>query len=128
MKAQISTEFIVYFLIILFFGAFFLSGHLSTKEKLSYLKNEKEVDEFLDRIVFEINSATIAGDGYERRFYLEDTLAGYSNYKITIQNYSVFLDWGNRSKSSTIITPSVNGSFKKGWNTIRNLNGVLYVN
>ena len=89
---------------------------------------ENEVDTVLKDIVYEINSAVTSGPGYERKFFIPENIGGYSNYKITVGNNLVFIDWDNRSKSKTIITESINGKLSKGWNWIRNVNGVIYVN
>jgi len=128
MKAQISNEFLIYFSLVILIGAYFLGQHISVNQRLKDIKMEKEADEFLEGLAFEINSAAIAGDGYERRFYLEETVGGYSNYNISTGNYFVFLDWDNRSKSASIVVESVNGEFSKGWNVIKNVDGVIYVN
>ena len=128
MKGQVSIEFIVYFGLILLISTFFFVKHIKTDERLTYMKMDNEADKFTEKIVFEINSAVIAGDGYERRFYLEDKIGGYSDYNIQTNDYYVVVDWDGKSKILSIITESVNGSFDKGWNFIRNQDGVINVN
>ncbi len=127
MKGQVSVEFLVYFTLVLLIGTFFFLNYSNSIERISEIKAENDAEKLLEEIVFEINSAVVSGNGYERRFYLEDTIDGFSNYTITVWNYSVFLDWDGRSKSSRIITCSINGSINKKWNLIRNVNGVVYV-
>jgi len=128
MKAQVSVEFLVYFAFILLMAGLFLANHLTNSQKLSYLKMDVESRNLVDKIAFEINSAVIAGNGYERKFYLEDKIGGFSNYTVEIGDYYVLIDWNGRSKISTIHTKSINGTLDKGWNLIRNNEGVIYVN
>jgi uncharacterized protein (UPF0333 family) len=128
MKAQVSVEFLVYFAFILLMAGLFLSNHLTNSQKLSYLKMDVESRNLVDKIAFEINSAVIAGNGYEREFYLEDKIGGFSNYTVEIGDYYILVDWDGRSKISTIHTKSINGTLDKGWNLIRNNEGVIYVN
>jgi len=128
MKGQVSIEFMVYFAFVLIIGGIFLINHLTSSQRLSELKMDVDAGKLLKKISFEINSAVIAGDGYERRFYIQDKIAGFSTFTISVGNYSVFLDWDYRSKSSTIITESINGTVNKKWNLIRNVNGTVYVN
>ena len=120
-------EFLVYFAFILLVGGFFLVNHITTNQELTHIKMDVEADELVEKISFEINSAVIAGDGYERRFYLEDKIGGYSNYTVEVGNYYVLVDWDGRSKSSTTITESINGTIGKKWNLIRNVGGIIHV-
>ncbi len=128
MKGQISIEFLVYLGFVLLIGSFFMLNHFTNSRKLIKIKAEIDAENLLDKVCFEINSAVTAGKGYKREFYLEKAIDGFSNYSFYVSNYSVSLDWGDNSKSSRIITQSVNGSISKGWNTIRNMDGVIYVN
>ncbi|MBD3155264.1 MAG: hypothetical protein GF368_01250 [Candidatus Aenigmarchaeota archaeon] len=128
MKAQVSVEFLVYFGFLLLVSSLFLANHLSNSQKLSNLKMEVESQEIADKVSFEINSAVIAGNGYERNFYLEEKIGGFSNYTVEIGDYYVLIDWDGRSKISKASTKSINGTIEKGWNLIRNINGGIYVN
>ena len=128
MKGQISIEFLIYFTLTLLILTFFLIKNETVNEELSNLKMDVEANDLIEKISFEIDSAVIAGDGYERKFFLDDSIGGFSTYSVEVMNYSVLLDWGDRSKSSTIITKSINGTINKKWNLIRNVDGVIYVN
>ena len=128
MKSQVSIEFLVYFTLVLLIGSFFFLNYSSNREKIEEIRSENNAEKFLGKVVFEINSAVVAGDGYERKFFLEEKIGGFSTYSVTVANYSVFLDWDGRSKSSKIIISSINGTFNKKWNLIRNADGVINVN
>lgn len=127
MKSQVSVEFIVLVsMLILIFIAFLLSSS-SIKFRLIGIKSEIEAKELCDDIASEINHAVRAGNGYERRFYVKDSFYGVSNFNISIEGNSVFMDWDEKSVSSSIITNNVVGNVSKGWNKINNTNGVIYV-
>ena len=127
MKAQLSIEFIIFVSIMLIILTVFLFSGTSIRFRLFGIKSNVEAKEFSDNVAFEINTAVRAGNGYERRFYVEDSLFGTSDFSISVEGYSVFIDWGKNSVSSSIITDGIVGSISKGWNTINNTNGVVYV-
>ena len=92
------------------------------------IKSNVEAQQLCDKIAFEVNSAIRAGDGYKRTFYIEDTLYGVSDFEIFIEEYAVYIDWDSNSVVCNIITKNItSGSVDKEWNTIENINGVLYV-
>jgi hypothetical protein len=91
------------------------------------LKMDVEADEVNEKIVFEINSAVIAGDGYQRNFFLEDKIGGYSGYMVEVKNYTSILYWDGLTKYSGVAVDSINGTIREGWNNIRNVDGVIYV-
>lgn len=128
MKSQVSIEFLVYFSLLVLIGLFFAFNYLSRGEELSNLKMESEASNLLQSLKFEIDSAVISGDGYERRFYVPESISGYTNFSIQIANYTLFLDWEGHSKSEDILVGEINGTILKGWNNIRNSKGVIYVN
>ena len=128
MKGQVSFEYLVYFTLILLISSFFIINQLNTNQRLNHLKMDVEADELAEKIAFEINSAVIAGDGYERKFFLEEKIGGYSSYTVETGDYYILVDWDGRSKIASINTKSVNGTIGEKWNLIRNVNGVIYVN
>ena len=92
------------------------------------VKSSLEAQELCDKIAFEINAAIKAGNGYKRKFYVDETLFGASDFTVSIEEYSVFIDLDGKSVSSSIITKNItSGTIRKGWNIIENLNGGLHV-
>jgi hypothetical protein len=81
-----------------------------------------------NQIASEINLGIKAGDGYTRTFYLPYGVSNAFNYNVSTGNYLVILRWSNSSVQSTILTKTINGTVAKGQNTIKNLNGNIYVN
>ena len=127
MKGQISIEFMIFLSILLIIFIVFVSSGTSIRYKLIEIKSNVEAKELSDEIAFEINTAVRIGDGYERGFYVEDSLF-WGDFNISVGNYFVFIDWSEKSVGSSIITKDIVGSIVKGWNTINNTNGIIYVN
>ena len=127
MKAQLSIEFIILISILLIIFTVFLFSGTSTRSRLIGIKSRLEAKELSDSIAFEINTAVRAGNGYERRFYVKDSLFGVSDFSISVEGYYVFVDWDKSSVSSSVITDGIVGSMSKGWNMINNTNGVIHV-
>lgn len=125
MKGQASIEFFILVSVLLIIASVFIAGGFSLQEKLLFTRINKELQKTVDGVAFEINSALKAGNGYTRKFYVDENL-GF-NYTLSIEDYSVFIEWDGRSSSSNILTNSVIGNVEKGWNVIRNVDGVIYV-
>lgn len=104
----------------------FLYSNLSLQNRLIGIKSNVEAQELCDRLAFEINAAVKAGEGYERSFRVEDSFYGAANFSISVANYSVFIDWGDKSVVSNIVVRDINGTIEKGrWNVIKNINGEI---
>lgn len=127
MKAQVSIEFITYVILLLVVLSALLYSATSKQYELIGIKSNLEAKELCNDISFEINEAVRAGNGYERRFYVKESLFGISDFNISIENYFVSIDWNGRSSSCSIITNNIIGNIAKGWNSINNTNGVIYV-
>ena len=92
------------------------------------IKSDTEAKKLCDRISFEINSASRAGDGYKRNFYVDENLYGISDFTISVSEYSVFVDWDEKSVSSSIIVKNITGNIVPGqWNLIENKDGIIHV-
>lgn len=127
MKSQAGIELMIFVSILLLAFTSFLIGNFSFQSELITTKTSTEAQKICDEIGFEINTAVRAGNGYERNFFVEDSFFGVSEYNITVQNYTVYLDWDKGSITSTIITDNIIGSVEEGWNMIKNTGGKIYV-
>ncbi len=128
MKGQVSTEFMIFLSILLVIVSVFLWSNLSLQHRMIGIKTDVDAEELSEKIAFEINAAVKAGNGYRRRFYVDEKLFGASDFDISVQDYSVFIDWDGNSVSSSIITKNItSGKIKKGWNIIRNIEGEIHV-
>ncbi len=129
MKGQAAIEFLVYVGIVALIMAAILWNSLSLQNQSMYTKIEVEAKKLCDTIAFEINSAVRSGDGYNRKFLVPKSFAGITDFTITVNEYSVFLDWGDKSVSSSIITRNITNTdvIDKGFNFIENRGGNIYV-
>ena len=80
-----------------------------------------------DQIASEINTGLIAGDGYSRVFFLSKEVDSF-NYTVVVNNYLVALQLPDFTAQSLIFTKAINGTFVQGQNSIKNVNGNIYVN
>jgi len=129
MKGQAGVEFMILMSVMLMIVLIFVWNGLSTRQRVFDLKTNVEAQELSDSIAFEINSAVKAGDGYKRNFYVKNEFFGASDFNITVSEYSVFIDWNDKSASSSIITRNItNGVIERGKKySIENKNGEIYV-
>lgn len=127
MKGQVSTEFMIFLSILIVIVSAFLWSNLSLEYRMIGVKSNVEAQELCDEIAFEINSAVRAGEGYKRRFYVDENLFGASDFNIFVEDYSVFIDWNGKSVICSITTKNVTGNIKKNWNTIKNIKGEINV-
>ena len=127
MKGQASLEFLIFTSILILMLSVYFWSSSSFQQRVNRIKSIEEAQRLCDKIAFEINLAVRAGDGYRRKFYVDENLYGISNFTIRVANNTVFLDWNEGSVSSSIITKNIVGSIKKGDNLIENRGGMIYV-
>jgi len=130
MKGQAAIEFLVYVGIVALIMAFFLWNSLSLQNQSMNTKIDAESKKLCDTISFEINSAVRSGNGYNRKFFVPNSFAGIPDFTINVSQYSVFVDWGDKSTSCSIIIKNITNTdtINKGSNFIENRNGNIYVN
>jgi len=129
MKGQASVEFMVFICVLMVILSVFLWSDMSLQNRIIGIKSNTEAKELCDSIAFEINTAARAGDGYKRDFFVKSSFFGALDFNVSVENYSVFIDWNGKSVSSSIIIQSVSGTgVVKGMNTIENKDGVIHVN
>jgi hypothetical protein len=125
MKAQASVEFMILISIMLLISAVFLMGGASLQEEMIFIKLNRQAQDIVDGAAFEINSAIRAGDGYSRRFYVEENFA--YNYTLTLEGNYMVINWNGKTNVAESLVDSINGNIDKGWNIIRNTEGVIYI-
>ncbi len=124
-KGQTAVEFmIIVGVITAFFLAFLiaLTGNLSdlNKKKGSLLLKELAV-----QVQTEINIASRSSEGYYREFRIPLNLEGKA-YEINITDAWVYIRTTQNALSLSV--EEVQGDVKKGINTIRKNNGIIYLN
>jgi len=128
MRGQVTIEFMIFVAILIIILSILLWSDISIRYRMMDVKSNLEAQKLCDNIAFEINSAIRAGNGYRRRFYVDETVYGITDFVISVQDYSVFIDWDGKSVTSSITTKNItSGTIKKGWNIIENKNGELHV-
>ena len=129
MKGQSAFEFLVYVGIVVLIMAYFLWNSLSLQSQSMHTKIDAEANKLCDTIAFEINSAVRSGDGYNRKFLVPKSFAGITDFTITVDEYSVFVDWGDKSIVCSIITRNITNTntINPGFNFIENKDGDINV-
>jgi len=128
MTGQVSTEFMIFVSILVVIMTIFLWSNTSLSYQAIGIKSNTEAKKLCDRIAFEINSASRAGNGYKRNFFVDENLYGISDFTISVSEYSVFVDWNGKSVSSSIIVKNITGNIVPGqWNLIENKDGIIHV-
>lgn len=127
MKAQVSVEFMILILLLSLLFILYTQNSLSLQKENIAIKIDQEAKKLSDKIAFEINTAVKSGSGYQRRFFVENTFAGISEFDISVQNYGVTVSWSQKSVSSQITTKNITGNVSKGWNLVENRAGIIYV-
>lgn len=127
MRGQSSVEFLFFVSIAILIFTFFMWNNSSLRSQLFGIRRNAEAKRLCDRIAFEINTAVRVGDGYRRKFYVDKSLYGISDFNITVEGYAVYLDWKGGSTSSSILVKNITGKIKKGFNLIQNINGTINV-
>ncbi len=126
LKSQVSIEFIalVSFLLLLLI----LSVYSSSSQLFHqiFIRRYNKAEILCKYLQDEINLALKAGDGYRRSFFLPLSLEG-SNYEIILDNYTLYIKWGNYQTSCFVPIESINGKIKKGWNKIKVLKNEIYI-
>jgi uncharacterized membrane protein YhhN len=129
MKGQSAIEFMIYVCVVTLILAILLWSNNSMEKRMIGIKTVAEAEKLCNNIAFEINSAVRSGDGYSRKFYVDDSLYGISNFLITVGNYSVYIDWDNNFVRSNIIIKNLTNTntISPGFNFIQNKNGEIDV-
>jgi hypothetical protein len=125
MRAQVSFEFIFVIAVVLVVTT--LLGTIAST-RLTDLKAHQTDLKFKDvtyTVRNEIDIAHSMASGYRRTFELPQYIDGL-NYTIELQSGSVFVSYEDRTFSA--IVPSVNGSIRKGLNSIANSEGAVILN
>jgi hypothetical protein len=125
LKAQVAFEFIILIGIGLIMLIIFVSSTSDHAERLNSQRDFIVLKDISYKIQNEINLASQVKEGYKRTFYLPDELDG-NEYTITTYENEFKVSMNNMDFSLRI--PKINGTIKKGNNTITNKGGVINLN
>ncbi len=125
LRAQVAMEFIVLIGICLMMLIIFVSSTSDHTEKLNRQRDYIIIKDVAYKIQNEIILASQVKEGYNRTFYLpyefdgkEYEIATYENQFTVIMNEMEF----------SLRIPKINGTIKKGNNTITNKGGIINLN
>lgn len=127
MKAQVSIEFITFVSILLLItlvasqAAIYRSNEIMTENRNNEAKRTAQI------AATELNIAYEIGNGYSRTFYLSPVFSDGADYSIAIINQSLYIFWDNRNYFLPILASGVSGNLTKGYNKIKNNNGVVEI-
>ena len=76
----------------------------------------------------EINLAYASSDGYSRTFYVKGYVLSGVYYNVSLVENSVHIALLNSQSALSVPTVNVTGYVRVGNNTIRNVNGTVYLN
>jgi hypothetical protein len=123
-NAQVAIEFIL--LLILLFSVFMVYT-VSTRNDMDNIRKNKEYILLIDvtkMVQYEIVTATKVKDGYHRTFEIPETLEG-TDYNIAIDEMMIIAS--TEDQEYVLFIPDINGSIKKGDNTITKENGTISI-
>jgi hypothetical protein len=126
MKAQVAIEFMI------IFGMFLAAtivislavwNNVASEDK-SYI--EFEAGRIIGLSSSSINTAYLEGDGFSITLALPDKI-GLLNYTMQLDGNTIWLHALNTSYSRRLLTNNITGSFSKGQNRIKNVNGTVVI-
>jgi hypothetical protein len=129
LKAEVSTEFMVFFGILLMFFVFFVGIMGINSNDISESTMFASARNILNTVTNEINTAARI-QGYYRKFFIPQKLSNGETYNISYYTNlrMVKIEWNNgKNIIANIITDSLNGNITPGTNVIKNLNGVVNI-
>ena len=129
MKAEVSTEFMVFFGILLVFFVFFVGIMGINNSDINESTVFANAGNILNMVTNEINTAARM-QGYYRKFFIPEKLTDGETYNISYDTdlRMIKIEWDNgKSIISNIITDSLNGNITPGNNMIKNINGVVNI-
>lgn len=126
MKSQVSVEFLLLVSILIAFTGIIILINSNFQRSVKEEEIEKAALQTCEKISFEINNAVRFGDGYKRKFYLNEKIAGL-DYSVSLQNYTILIEFDEKRMECKTLAKEINGDMKKGWNLVQNLKGEIYI-
>lgn len=126
-RGQSAIEFIIVVAALLFFFSvfvFFLQGSLSDKTKA---QRDTALTDIGLSVQEELVLAQKSSDGYERTFILPPTVLS-APYNVTLQSGSIYLRTLDQKHALSLSVVNATGYLRVGSNTVRKVNGTIYVN
>jgi hypothetical protein len=129
LKAEVSTEFMIFFGILLLFFVFFVGIMGINSSDIGESTMFASARNIINMVANEINTAARI-QGYYRKFFIPEKLSNGEIYNISYDTNlrMVKIEWNNgKNIMANIITDNLNGNITPGTNVIKNLNGVVNI-
>ncbi|MCK5026450.1 MAG: hypothetical protein KAS15_07680 [Nanoarchaeota archaeon] len=121
---QVALEFVLLVAIAFAVSIIFMYALMGQAEELNDEQEFIAVQDISAKIQNELTIAAGAESGYERDFFLPDSIHTF-NYNISIMNNTLMITTDN--KQFIRIIPQIDGNIKLGWNRICLTDGVIEV-
>ncbi len=126
MKAQVAIEFMVLFTIFLAAVIIVLFMVWNNVLSINTATNDIEFRKVLDKIGGKIDTVYLEGDGFQTNVIIPYSVSGMS-YPVDFNDGLLWITVQNRTYTRRLLTNNVSGIFKKGMNTLNNVNGVVMI-
>ena len=128
MKAQSSVEFMTIFSLLLVVVIFATMVSVQNTSSLVEAKKDIEISRLLEYVGGRIDAAYLAGHGFSSNVTIPENVLGF-NYTLNISCGSnvIYVRMPESDHPRNIITSNITGEFRKGENTIRNVEGVVVI-
>jgi hypothetical protein len=126
-KSQSSMEFAILIGAMLFFFLSFMYVFQENLNQKAYEKRDFEINELALNVQNELGIAAAASDGYQRNFEIPQKLFGM-NYSITLVSNSVYILTSDGKHAMSLSVQNVTGDIRRGSNSIRKVDGTVYLN
>jgi hypothetical protein len=126
-RAQSAIELLILSSMLLFFFVVFFTVIQENTTQRARERQALVVKGIAIGVQDEINLATKSGDGYQRNFSIPAQIGGL-DYTINISADSVYVRTLDTSSSIALPVYPVIGQPFRGMNTIRKINGIVYIN
>jgi len=130
LRGQSALELVVLLVMSLLIFLLFLISIAPFENSINMERKRILAKEMLMSAAAELDSAAIAGDGYERRLTISARLRDNTNFTLLAdpETQSLMIIWGEGSAlGMKVIVSNVSGQFIHGPNVIRNLQGTLVI-
>ncbi len=124
-QSQITTEFLIIICFIFVISLSFIIAAGIQMKGFSDNNKKELIEDFGESLKKEIRIASTVRNGYERKITLPEKIDSSIDYSITMKN-STLIIYTEEYEFVTII-PKTIGNLSNGSNTIRKINGSVYI-
>lgn len=127
-RAQTAIEFFMIVGMVLYFFSLFLGAVQNSNQEKSKILTNQALEEIVKTLKGEINLAISSKEGYSRNFSIPNKVLNSKPYSILINDNLIYAITDDEKNSYSEQIVRINGQPVKGINTIRKINGIVYLN